>query len=87
MILVTGVAAGAHAHAFHATVQEQLKDFWTLDHLGVTSDEMLKYDLELEVKNAIQRDQSGHYIVPWPWKPQARENLALNKALSEVRPC
>ena len=88
-IPVTGVAAGARAHAFRATVQEQLKDFWTLDHLGITSDEMLKHDLGLEVKNAIQRDQSGHYIVLeyWPWKPQVRENLALNKALSEVRLC
>ena len=82
---VTGVAARAHAHAFRASVHEQLKDFWTLDHLGVTSDEMLEHDFELEVKNAIQRDESGKYVVSWPWKPQVRKNLALNKTLSETR--
>ena len=69
---VTGVAVRAHAHAFRASVHEQLKDFWTLDHLGVTSDEMLEHDLELKVKNAIQRDESGKYVVSWPWKPQSR---------------
>ena len=82
---VTGVAARAHAHAFRVSVHDQLKDFWTLDHLGVTSDEMLEHDLELEVKNTIQRDESGKYVVSWPWKPQARKNLALNKTLSETR--
>ena len=46
---------------------------------------MLEHDLELEVKNAIQRDESGKYVVSWPWKPQARKNLALNKTLSETR--
>ena len=84
-IPVAGVAARAHAHAFRASVHEQLQDFWTLDHLGVTNDEMLERDLELEVKNTIQRDESGKYVVSWPWKPQARKNLALNKALSETR--
>ena len=79
------MAARAHANAFRASVHEQLKDFWTLNHLGVTSDEMLEHDLELEVKNAIQRDESGKYVVSWPWKPQARKNLALNKTLSETR--
>ena len=82
---VVGVAARAHAHAFRASVHEQLQDFWTLDHLGVTSDEMLERDFELEVKNTIQRDESGRYVVSWPRKPQARKNLALNKALSEKR--
>ena len=67
------------------SVQEQLQHFWTLDHLGVTSDQMLERDFELEVKNTIQRDESGRYVVSWPRKPQARKNLALNKALSETR--
>ena len=81
----TGVAARANAHAFRATVDEQLQNFWTLDHLGVVQDEVLEPDLELEVKNAVQRDESGKYVVSWPWKPQARKNLALNKALRETR--
>ena len=84
-IPVAGVASRAHAHAFRASVHEQLQDFWTLDHLGVTNDEMLERDLELEVKNAIQLDESGKYVVSWPWKPQTRKNLALNKVLSETR--
>ena len=46
---------------------------------------MLEHDLELEVKNAVQRDESGKFVVSWPWKPQARKNLALNKTLSETR--
>ena len=82
---VTGVVARAHAHAFQASIHEQLQDFWTLDHLGVTSDEMLDEDLELKVKNAILVDESGKYIVSWPWKPLPQKNLALNKALSEIR--
>ena len=60
---VTGVVARAHAQTFRASVHEQLQDFWTLDHLGVTSDEMLDQDLELKVKNAILRDESGKYVV------------------------
>ena len=47
------------------------RTFWTLDHLGVTSDEMLERDLELEVKNTIKRNESGKFVVSWPWKPQA----------------
>lgn len=82
---VTVVAARAHAHAFRASVHEQLKDVWTLDPLGVSSDEMLEHNLELEVKNAIQRDESGKYVVSWPWKPQARKNVVLNKTLGETR--
>ena len=46
---------------------------------------MLDQDLELKVKNAILRDESGKYIVSWPWKPLARKHLALKKALSEIR--
>ena len=46
---------------------------------------MLEHDLELKVKNAIQRDELGKYVVSWPWKPQALKNLALNKTLSEKR--
>ena len=80
-----GVVARANAHAFRATVHEQLQNFWTLDHLGVVQEEVLEPDLELEVKNAVQRDESGKYVVSWPWKPQARKNLALNKALCETR--
>ena len=64
---------------------EQLQNFWTLDHLGVARDEVLEQDLELEVKNAIQRDKSGKYVVSLPWKPQALKKLALNKALCETR--
>ena len=82
-----GVAARACVHVFQASAHEQLKNFWTLDHLGVTNDEMLERDLELEVKNTIERDGSGKYVVSWPWKPQARKNLALNKAISETRLC
>ena len=37
------------------------------------------------MKNAIQRHESGKYVESWPWKPQARKNLALNKALCETR--
>ena len=59
------MAARAHAHAIRASVHEQLRDVCTLDHLGVTSDEILEHDLELEVKNAIQRDKSGKYVVSW----------------------
>jgi len=80
-----GVAARAHVHAFQASVHEQLQNFWTLDHLGVAQEEVLEQDLELEVKNAIQRNESGKYVVSWPWKPQARKHLALNKALCETR--
>ncbi|XP_078355162.1 uncharacterized protein LOC144639738 [Oculina patagonica] len=80
-----GVAARAHVHAFRASVHEQLQNFWTLDHLGVAQEEVLERDLEQEVKNAIQRDESGKYVVSWPWKPQARKHLALNKALCETR--
>ena len=80
-----GVAARAHVHAFQASVHEQLQNIWTLDHLGVAQEEVLEQDLELEVKNAIQRNESGKYVVSWPWKPQARKHLALNKALCETR--
>ena len=79
------MAARANVHAFRASVHEQLKNFLTLDHLGVAQEAVFERDLELEVKNAIQRDKSGKYIVSWPWKPQARKNLALNKALCETR--
>ena len=68
-----------------ASVHEQLQNFWTLDHLGVTSDEMLERDLELEVKNTIKRNETGKFVVSWPWKPQAQNNLALNKVISETR--
>ena len=81
----TGVAARANVHAFRASIHEQLQNFWTLDHLGVAHEEVVERDLELEVKNAMQRDESGKYVVSWPWKPQARKNLALNKALCETR--
>lgn len=56
-----------------------------MDHLGVAQEEVLERDLELEVKNAIHRDESGKYVVSWPWKPQARKHLALNMALCETR--
>ena len=84
-IPVAGMATRAHAHAFRASVHEQLQNFCTLDHLGVTSDEMLERDLELKVKNTIERNESGTFVVSWPWKPQARKNLALNKVVSETR--
>ena len=77
-----GMAVRANVHAFRTSVHE-LQNFWTLDHLGV--EEVLEQDLELEVKNAIQRDESGKFIVSWPWKPQALKNVALNKALCETR--
>ena len=80
-----GVVARANAHVFRATVHEQLQNFWTLDHLGVVKEEVLEPDLELEVKNAVQHEESGKYVVSWPWKPQARKNLALNEALCETR--
>ena len=64
-IPVAGMAARAHAHAFKASVHEQLQNFWTLDHLGVTGDEMLERDLELEVKNIIKRNESGKFVVSW----------------------
>ena len=79
------MVARAHVHVFRASVHEQLQNFWTLDHLGITNDEMLERDLELEVKNTIECDGSGKYAVSWPWKPQAWKNLALNKAISETR--
>ena len=82
---VTVVAAKAHAHAIRASVHEELKDVCNLDHLGVTSDVMLEHDLELEVKNAIQRDKSDKYVVSWPGKPPARKNLALDKTLCETK--
>ena len=44
---------------------------------------MLEHDLELEVKNAIQRDESGKDVVSWPWKPQARKNLHLTRPLEK----
>ena len=84
-IPVAGMAARAHAHAFRASVHEQIQNFWTLDHLGVISGEMLERDLELELKNTIKRNESGKFVVLWPWKPQARKNLALNKVISETR--
>ena len=46
---------------------------------------MLERDLELEVKNTIKRNESGKFVASWPWKPQARKNLALNKVISETR--
>ena len=76
-IPVAGMAARAHAHAFKASVHEHIQNFWTLDHLGVSSDEMLERDLKLEVKNTIKRNESGKFVLSWPWKPQARKNLAL----------
>ena len=84
-IPVAGMAARAHAHTFRASVHEQLQNVWTLDHLGVTSDEMLERDLELEVKNTIKCTETGKFVVSWPWKPQARKNFALNKVISETR--
>ena len=62
-IPIAGMAARAHAYAFRASVHEQLQNFWTLDHLGVTSDEMLERDLELEVKNNINRNETGKFVV------------------------
>lgn len=85
--LAAGVAVRPNVHAFRASVHEQLQNFWALNQLGVAQEEMFKRDLELEVKNAIQCDKSGKYIVSWPWKPQAQKNLALNKALCETRLC
>ena len=75
----------AHVYAFRASVHKQLQNLWTLDHLGVTSDEMLERDLELEVKNTIKRNETGKFVVSWPWKPQGRKNVALNKVISETR--
>ena len=83
-IPIADMAARAHAYAFRASVQDQIQNFWTLDHLGVTSDEMLEGDLEPEVKNTIKRNESGKFVVSWPWKAQARKNLALNKVISET---
>ena len=74
-----GVAARAHVHAFRASVHEQLQNFWPLDHLSVAQEEVLERD------HAIQRDESGKYVVSWPCKPPARKHLALNKALCETR--
>ena len=45
---------------------------------------MLERDLELEVKNTIKRNENGKFVVSWPWKAQARKNLALNKVISET---
>ena len=80
-----GVTAIANVHAFRASVHKQLQNFWSLDHLGVASEEVLERDLELEVKNAIQRDEFGKYVVSWPWKPRVRKKLALNKALCKTQ--
>ena len=84
-IPIARMAARAHTYAFRASVHEQLQNFWTLYHLGVTSDEMLERDLELEVKNTIKRNETGKFIVSWPWKPQERKNVALNKVIIETR--
>ena len=46
---------------------------------------MLERDLELEVKTTIKRNDTGKFVVSWPWKPQARKNLALNLVISETR--
>ena len=84
-IPIAGMAARTHAYALGASVHEQLQNFSTLDHLGVTSDEMLERDLELEEKNTIKRNETGKFVVSWPWKPKARKNVALNKVISETR--
>ena len=84
-IPVADMAARAHAYAFRASVHEQLQNIWTLDLFHVTSDDMLERDLELEVKNTMKRNETGKFVVSWPWKPQARKNLALKKVISETR--
>ena len=84
-IPIAGISARAHAYAFRTSVHEELQNFWTLYHLGFTSDELLEGDLELKVKNTIKRNETGKSVVSWPWKPQVRKNLALNTDISETR--
>ena len=62
-IPIAGGAARAHAYAFRASIHEQLQNFWTLDHLGVTSDEVLERDHEMEVKNTFKRNETGKSVV------------------------
>lgn len=73
------------AYVFRVTVQDALTDFWKLEHLGVTPHEDNVLDIEQDVKNGMTRDESGRYSVGWPWKPQSRDHIALNKTMSERR--
>lgn len=36
----TGVVARAHVHAFRASVDEQLQNFWTVHHFGVAHEKV-----------------------------------------------
>jgi len=73
------------AYVFKASVQEQLAEFWNLEHLGVYTTELHDRDLEREIRSNLTRDEAGRYITGWPWKPQSRCHLASNKAVSERR--
>ena len=73
------------ACVLRATVQEQLAEFWNLEHLGVCAHELEKQDLESDIRSSLCLDDCGQYTVEWPWKPQARQHLALNKILCERR--
>ena len=73
------------AYVFKASVQEQLAEFWNLEHLGVSTTELHDRDLEGEIRSNLTRDEAGRYSTGWPWKPQSRCHLASNKAVSERR--
>ena len=73
------------ACVLRATVQEQLAEFWNLEHLGVLASELNERDIEGDIRNNLSRDNCGRYTVEWPWKPHARQHLAPNKSLSEQR--
>ena len=81
---VTSVCANT-AYVFRATVQEQLAEFWNLEHLGVSSSELIDRDLEGEIQSSLGRDEAGRYVTGWPWKPQSRSHLASNEAVSKRR--
>ena len=73
------------ACVLRATVQEQLTEFWNLEHLGVSAHELNNRDLERDIRTSLSHDVCGRYVVEWPWKPQARQHLASNKILCERR--
>ena len=75
----------AKACVFRTSVQSQLEGFWELEHLGIKAKELEDTDIEDAVRKDITRDQDGHYIVSWPWKPNARKYLPQNKELCEAR--
>ena len=62
------------AYVFRATVQEQLAEFWNLEHLGVSSSELNDRDLEGEIRLSLTRDEAGRYVTGWPWKPQSESS-------------